>query len=209
MSDPGADYREAGFSRRLGFGVAPVLLLVDAVRAYLDPPSPLYLETGAAALEAMATLVGTARRHGVPVVYTTVVFDSPEGEDAPLFFRKVPSLRVFAAGSELGTVPEVIAPVRGEIVLTKKYASAFFGTTLATWLAHRRIDTVLIAGFSTSGCIRASALDALQHGFRPIVIRDAVADRNGAVHEANLFDLEAKYADVVGSAEALEYLSGA
>ena len=200
------DYRDAGFLQVLGFGSSPAVVVVDAVSAYVTPGSPLYLASGADAIEAMAELIGVARRHDVPLAFTTVAFDSADGSDAPLFFKKVPSLRVFARGSHLGAIPDAIAPAEGEAVFEKKYASAFFGTTLATWLALRAVDTVLIAGFSTSGCIRATALDTLQHGYRPMVVREAVADRGGGPHEANLFDLEAKYADVVPLAVALEYV---
>jgi maleamate amidohydrolase len=207
MTDLENDYRQAGFSSRLGFGVAPALLVVDAVRAYTDPDSPLYLKSGEAALDAMAQLLEAARRHSLPIAYTTIVLEAPEGRDAPLFFRKVPALRLFAQGSPFGEIPEKIAPREAEPVFKKKYASAFFGTTLSSWLSHERADTVLVSGFSTSGCVRASALDALQHGFRPIVVRDAVADRDRAPHEANLFDLDAKYADVVTLDDALEYIN--
>lgn len=206
MTDLTKDYRDAGFSQQLGFGSAPAVVVIDAVRAYVEPGSPLCLETGPAAVEAMARLLEAARAAAVPVAYTTVAFETPAGEDAPLFFKKIPSLGVLARGSELGEIPPAIAPAAGETVFEKKYASAFFGTLLSTWLALRRVDTVLIAGFSTSGCIRASALDTLQYGYRPIVVREAVADRGTGPHEANLFDLQAKYADVVTLDEAVEYL---
>jgi len=206
MMDSREDYRQAGFLRALGFGSYPAVVVVDAVSAYVEPESPMYLDSGADAIEAMAALIGAARQHDVPVAFTTVVFDSVDGADAPLFFKKVPSLRVFVRGSALGAIPDAIAPLKGEAVFEKKYASAFFGTTLATWLALRGVDTVLVAGFSTSGCIRATALDTLQHGYRPMVVREAVADRSGGPHEANLFDLEAKYADVVTLPDAVQYL---
>jgi maleamate amidohydrolase len=154
----------------------------------------------------MSEVLAAAREKGVPVAFTRVEYDSADGTDAPLFFKKVPSLKFLEAGSPLGQIAGRIAPRADETVFAKKYASAFFGTTLATWLANNRVDTVLITGFSTSGCVRASALDTLQHGFRPIVVREACADREGGPHEANLFDLDAKYADVVALSDALEYL---
>ncbi|MGH9292846.1 MAG: isochorismatase family protein [Acidimicrobiales bacterium] len=206
MSALDTDYDKAGFSRQLGYGKAPVALFVDAVRAYSEPSSPLYLPSAEAALTAMGRLLSQARRHGVPAVFTAVVFDSPEGREAPHFFAKVPSLSVFCQGSALGEMAEQIKPAAGEPVIEKKYASAFFGTTLSSWLAVRRIDTVLICGFSTSGCIRATAVDCLQHGFRPMVVKEAVADRDCAPHDANLFDINAKYGDVVTLEGALGYL---
>lgn len=207
MADSREDYRQAGFAQTLGFGSAPAVVVVDAVAAYVTEGSPMYLPSGHDAICAMAALLAAARSRGVPVAYTTVVFDSPDGTDAPLFFKKIPSLRVLARGSELGRIPEAIAPAGGEVVFEKKYASAFYGTTFATWLALHRVDTVLIAGFSTSGCIRATAVDALQHGYRPMVVREAVADRGSGLHEANLGDLEAKYADVVSLADAVGRLA--
>lgn len=197
-----ADYARAGFAARLGWGRAPALLLVDAVRAYTDAGSPLHLPSAPAALAAMGELVTAARDGGHPVVWTTVAY-RPGGHEAPLFRAKVPGLTAFEAGSPLGAWPAGHGPEPQDWVVTKHFASAFFGTDLASGLVARRVDTVVVAGFSTSGCVRASALDALQHGFRPIVVADAVADRDPGPHDANLFDLDAKYADVVELAEAV------
>jgi len=205
MSDLAGDYSAAGFSNRLGWGSSPAVVVVDAVAAYTEPGSPLYLQSGAAAVDAMATLLGAARAGGRPIAYTALAYRD-DLADAGLFGVKVPSLKVFTAGSRLGRWPEAIAPTADDWVVTKQYASAFFGTSLATWLTARRADTVVICGFSTSGCVRASALDALQSGFRPMVVRDSVADRDPRPHEANLFDLDAKYADVVDLADAVEHL---
>jgi maleamate amidohydrolase len=205
------DYQHAGFARRLGWGASPAVVLVDPVQAYAVPESGLFLKTAAAALDAMARLIAAAREAGVPVVYTAVRYADASCFEAPLFAAKVPALRAFVAGSPLGEFPAVIAPASGEHIVVKHYASAFAGTSLAAWLTAHRIDTVLLGGFSTSGCVRASAVDALQQGFRPMVVRQACADRTGdgepGPHEANLFDLDAKYADVVSLAEALEQLS--
>jgi len=197
-----ASYESAGFSRRIGWGSAAAVVVVDAVLAYAEPGSPLYLETGADAVVAMAALVHAAREGGCPTVHTAVHF--PRGAaDAPWFFAKVPALSVFEGSSRLGGWPEAIAPRSGDWVVKKHYASAFFGTDLASGLTTRGIDTVVVCGFSTSGCVRATALDALQYGFRPMVVRDAVADGGPGPQESNLFDLEAKYADVVSLEEAV------
>ena len=128
----------------------------------------------------------------------------PGGRDGGIFFRKLPALRCFEAGAhpELAAFDPALAPAPGETVITKQYASAFFGTTLASTLVDAGVDTLLIAGVSTSGCIRATALDACQHGFIPLVVREAVGDRHPAPHEANLFDLQAKYAEVVHLAQS-------
>jgi maleamate amidohydrolase len=198
-----ADYAKAGFARRLGWGRRPAVLLVDPALAYTDPASPLFLTAGQEAADALARLAGAARSAGVPVLWTAVRFADESCSEAPLFAAKVPALKVFAAGNPLGGFAPPLTPAPGEQVVVKHYASAFAGTALAAWLASHSIDTLVIGGFSTSGCVRASALDALQHGFRPIVVRDACADRDGGPHENNLFDLDAKYADVTALDEAL------
>jgi nicotinamidase-related amidase len=207
MDDLRTDYAAAGFRGRLGFGDRPVLLVVDIVRAYLEPGSPLYAGVEEA-VAAAARVVDAARASGVPVVFTRVEF-VPGGADGGVFYRKVPALRVLDAGSPLADFPDAPRPRAGEIVVTKQYASAFFGTSLASTLTAMGADTVIIVGLSTSGCVRASAVDALQHGFVPVVVREAVGDRDPRPHEANLFDLDAKYADVVGEAEVVTWLSGA
>lgn len=196
---------EAGFGGSAGFGRRPVVLVVDAVRAYLDTDSPLRLDAGAAAVEAMADVIAAARTSRIPVLYTRVTYPHGAQLDAPIFARKVPALSVFNAGSRLGEIAPAIAPV-GEPVITKSYASAFFGTDLAARLSSLTADTVVIVGFSTSGCIRATAVDAVQHEFTPIVVADAVADTSIERQRANLYDLNAKYADVITLADALSAL---
>lgn len=202
--DLSASYAKA-FAGHLQPGAKPALLIVDVVMAYLDPQSPLY----AAAEPALASnerLVAAARAAGVPVYFTNVEYQAG-GADGGYFFRKVPSLSAFMKGSPMGLFPPTLQPEPDDVVVTKQYASAFFGTSLASTLHSAGVDTLLITGFSTSGCVRASALDALQHGFIPLVVRDACADRHPAPHEANLFDLQAKYAEVVSEAEACAVIS--
>lgn len=199
------DAADTAFSGRVGWGRVPAVIVVDAVRAYSDPSSPLYLEAAAGAIAAMTALRDSAVRGGRHVIYTAVSF--PRGkEDAPLFFAKVPALRVFSNESRYTLWPDQLTPGAGDWVVRKHYASAFFGTDLAGSLTLRGVDTVVVCGFSTSGCVRATALDALQNGFRPIVVREACADRSVRAHDSNLFDLDAKYADVVSLAEALREL---
>jgi len=194
-------------SRTLVPGARPALLVVDFVRAYLVPGSPLYagVETARAAA---AKLLGLARAAGIPVMHTNVVYE-PGGADGGVFFRKLPALASFERGRcpELAAFAEGLEPRPGEPVFSKQYASAFFGTRLAESLRAAAVDTVLIAGVSTSGCVRATAVDACQHGFVPLVVREAVGDRHPAPHEANLFDLQAKYAEVIGLDEAERYLA--
>jgi nicotinamidase-related amidase len=194
----------ASFDGHLPFGKHPALLIVDVVMAYFDKASPLYAGVEDA-LASNERLLSAARKAGIPIIFTNVVYE-PGGANGGLFYRKLPVLNVFDAGSPLGAFPPSLQPAEGELVISKQYASAFFGTTLASTLTANRIDSVLITGLSTSGCVRASALDALQHGFAPFVVREACGDRHPAPHEANLFDLQAKYAEVISEADAIETL---
>lgn len=193
-------------SRTLEPGRRPALLVVDFVRAYLEPGSPLYAGVEDARAAA-ARLLASARAAGIPVMHTNVAYE-PGGADGGVFFRKLPALASFERGRHpgLAAFAEGLEPRPGEPVFTKQYASAFFGTQLAGVLKALEVDTLLIAGLSTSGCVRASAVDACQHGFVPLVVREAVGDRHPAPHEANLFDLQAKYAEVISLADAEAYL---
>ncbi|WP_371661387.1 isochorismatase family protein [Streptomyces sp. NBC_00280] len=200
------DYERAGLAGRLTPGTSPALLLVDPARAYVDPACPLYAGAGAeGAAEAMKELLSVARRAGIPVIVTRVLL-RPDGSDAGVFYRKVPSLRAFTAGSPYADFIDGLAPTEAELTVTKQYPSAFFGTALSTYLTSHGIDTLLIAGLTTSGCVRATALDAMQHGFVPVVVEEAVGDRDAGVHAANLFDIRHKIGEVWGMGQVAEYL---
>jgi maleamate amidohydrolase len=203
--DLDADYAKAGFDGRLAFGARAALVVVDVCMAYLDKASPLYAGVEAA-LASNVRLIAAARAADVPVIFTKVEYQAG-GVDGGMFYRKVPALAAFLKGSPLGAFPPEIVPRADELVVVKQYASAFFGTSLAATLRAIGVDTVLITGYSTSGCVRASALDALQHGFAPFVIREACGDRDPRPHEANLFDLQAKYAEVISEVEAIRNLA--
>jgi maleamate amidohydrolase len=202
-TDLTSNYSRA-FDGHLPFGKRPALIIIDVVMAYFEKDSPLYAGVEDA-LASNERVLAAARAANVPVIFTNVVFQAG-GLDGGLFYRKVPALKCFDAGSSLGAFPPTLQPGPGELVISKQYASAFFGTSLASTLTAQGIDTLMITGLSTSGCVRATALDALQHGFAPFVIRDACGDRHAAPHEANLFDLQAKYAEVVSDARALELM---
>jgi maleamate amidohydrolase len=195
----------SGFSGRVGWGARPAVVVIDLVRAYTHPDGPFALPDAQAAVEATAELVETARDKDVPVVWTVVRYAAGLA-DGGLFVRKVPALACFAedAAGDWGDL--ALEPAAGELVVVKQYASAFFGTSLATTLHTAGVDTLVIAGVSTSGCVRATAMDALNSGFRPQVVRDACADRTPALHDSNLADLDAKYADVIDLSEALDLL---
>lgn len=198
-----ANYTGA-FDGRIAFGQRPALVIVDVVMAYLDPASSLYAGVEAA-FASNVRLAAAARLAGVPVIFTNVSF-AKGGADGGLFYRKVPALKAFDEGSPLGAFATDLQPQDGDLVITKRYASAFFATHLASTLTALRVDTVLVTGFSTSGCVRATALDAMQHGFAPFVVREACGDRHPGPHEANLFDLQAKYAEVISEDQAAAHL---
>lgn len=206
QDDLSADYAGAGFGNHLEPGRRPALVCVDLVEAYFSPGAELYMGTDEC-LASAARVLAAARAAGVPVVHTKVSF-AEGGLDGGAFFKKVGALKQFVGDTALGAIRPEVAPVSGEVVLVKQYASAFFGTSLSSTLTAAGVDTLIVVGVSTSGCIRATAVDAIQHGFVPLVVRDAVGDRDPRPHEANLFDLQAKYAEVVGEAEVLAYLSG-
>lgn len=198
-----ANYKRA-FGKRIGFGARPALILIDFVEAYFDPDCPLYAGVEDALASAIR-LRDVARAAGVPVIYTNVVYDKG-GRNGGRFYQKSMVLHHFIAGSPMGAWPKGLTVGEDELVISKQYPSAFFGTSLAATLTSWGIDTLILTGLSTSGCVRATCVDTCSYGFIPIVVREAVGDRHPAPHEANLFDMDAKYADVVSEAEATAYL---
>ncbi len=202
-----ADYRQHGLAGRVGFGQSPALLVIDFIKAYTTPGSPLYAAPGVPdAVRASQPLLTAARAAAIPIIFTTVVYAS-DGRDGGIFVQKVPALRQLTHDSPLVAIVDELRPQPNELVIEKKYASAFFGTHLAATLTAMRVDTLIMVGCSTSGCIRASAVDGMQHGFRVIIPRECVGDRAPEPHLANLFDIDSKYGDVVSLAEVLTYLT--
>ena len=199
--------RSEGFHGRAGFGTKPALVVVDVNRGFTDPASPLVCDLEDV-VTAIRQLLEEARRAEIPIVFTTVSYTEGDKRTASAFIDKVPALLTLEAGSRWVEIDPRIAPQAGEPILNKLFASAFFGTALSSLLAANGCDSLIVTGASTSGCVRATAVDALQHGYRPIVPREAVGDRNPDAHAANLYDLDAKYADVVSVAEVIEHLEG-
>ncbi len=202
--DLSANYAGA-FSNHLEPGNKSALLIVDVIMAYLDPDSPLYAKAESA-LRANERLRNVAESANVPIIFTNLIYHE-EGFDGGYFLCKVPALNVCREGSPMGAFPPTLQPSSHNLVISKQYPSAFFGTSLASTLRYMGVDTLLITGFSTSGCVRATTVDAMQHGFIPMVVRDACADRHSAPHEANLFDLQAKYAEVISESAACDLLA--
>lgn len=209
MDDPGLpEQRERGLAGRQAAIRRPCLLVVDFSYGFTDPESPLGCDADKA-LEATARLLAAARELDVPRVFTRIEYDDAGREAAAAFLEKMPSLGILTPGSRWAEIDAAVAPAPGEPVLAKRFASGFFGTDLAALLADRGCDGVIVTGASTSGCVRATVVDALQHGYRVLVPREAVADRARSPHEAALFDIEAKYGHVVGVGDALAVLRGA
>jgi maleamate amidohydrolase len=197
--------KHTGFHGRAGFGERPALLVIDVNVGFTDPASPLVCELDDV-VAAIRQLLEEFRRAQLPVVYTTVSYGAGDKVAAAAFIDKIPALLTLEAGSRWVEIDPRIAPLPAEPVLNKLFASAFFGTPLASLLASAGCDSVVVTGASTSGCVRATAVDALQHGYRPAVPREAVGDRNPAAHEANLYDIDAKYGDVVSVDDVVAHL---
>lgn len=197
-------YDAAGFGAPVRRGERPAVVVVDFSRGFTEPGFP----TGAdlsAEVAATARLLEAARERTVPVAFTTIAFE-PHRRDGGAWLEKAPGLGVLQIGSELVDVDPRLPVGPDDPVITKKGASAFFGTNLAAILAAQRVDTVILCGATTSGCVRASAVDSVQYGYPTLVVRDCVGDRASGPHDANLFDIQAKYADVIELADALDYL---
>lgn len=197
-------YRAQNFGNRLGFGSRPALLIVDFVNGFNDPE---LLGGGniADAIGHTADFLPIARECRLPICFTRIVYE-PDGANAGAFAKKLPTLLELTEDNPASQVVPSLVPRTAEHVVRKTQASAFFGTDLAAWLRWRRVDTILIAGCTTSGCVRASVVDGISHNFRPIVIRECVGDRAQEPHEANLFDMQAKYADVLGKDDVVSHL---
>lgn len=202
-----AVYRRQNIGHPSGFGTSPALLIVDFVNGFNDPA----MFGGGnipQAIARTAMLLAAARHANIPVAFTRVVY-ADDGSDASIFCRKLPRLLALTEASQASQIVDALAPQPGEYVIRKTQPSAFFGTDLVGWLAQKRIDTVLVTGCTTSGCVRASVIDSMSHNFRTIVVSDCVGDRALAPHEANLFDMEQKYADLMTCDEVIAKLQAA
>ena len=202
-----SDNYKGVWGHRIGFGQSLALLMVDFMQGYTTPGAPLYAPAVVKAVDESRSLLAAARSHGQPVVHTNIRFHPGHFTDGGIWVRKAPVMTAMVDGNPQAAFCPDVAPLPHELVFTKQYASAFFGTSLASTLHAIGVDTVVIAGCSTSGCVRASAVDAMQHGFRTIVVRECVGDRHDAPHEANLFDIDAKYGDVVDKQTAIDRFS--
>lgn len=195
-------YAEDVFGHRIGFGERPALLVVDMIKAFADPAFPFGFDL-ADVLRSTCQLLASVRAKHIPIVFTTTAYDDPVTE-AGVWLRKMPALRELRTGAECTELMPDLLRRPHEPIICKKFASVFFGTSLASMLVSQAVDTLMIAGCTTSGCVRATAVDAVQHGFRPIIVGECIGDRLLDAHEASLRDLDAKYCDVVSLRKAIE-----
>jgi nicotinamidase-related amidase len=203
--DKHAIYQHAQLGHKLGYGKRPALVVVDFQIGFTAPERSPLAGNLDAEVAATNTLITAARKKQVPVIFTVVGYDPHRQDDAGLWPQKVPSLRLLTLGSELVDLDPRLNRSPEDLVIVKKYASGFFGTYLASTLTMKAVDTVVVTGCTTSGCVRATVMDALAHGFRPIIPIEAVGDRAQEPHEANLFDIGSKYGDVVPTQEVIDY----
>jgi maleamate amidohydrolase len=204
-----ADNNYAGvWDSRLGFGNKSAIIVIDLLQGYTTEGSALFAPGVVDCVAQMPDFLDLARAKGVPIIHTRVLYTAPNFEDGGVWIKKAPVLKDLVEGNPYAEFCEGVVPKAGEPVIVKQYASAFFGTSLVATLNGLGVDTLIITGCTTSGCIRATAVDAVQHGFRPICPRELVGDRHEGPHEANLFDINAKYGDVISKAEVMEYLNG-
>jgi len=199
-------FKARGFGIKIGFGERPALIVIDMVKGFTDPAMPLGADLDSQ-IAAQKPLLEVAHERAIPVLFSTVIYEEADIKDAGIWALKQTGPRTLTAGSEAVKVDPRLGMRPTDILLVKKYASCFFGTDLVPRLMNQRVDTLIITGCTTSGCVRATAVDALQHGYRVVVPREAVGDRNAEAHEANLYDIDAKYGDVVPLDEALALIS--
>jgi maleamate amidohydrolase len=197
--------KKRGFGRPIGFGKAPTLVVIDFQLGFTDPALPLGSNLDSQ-VAATAQLLDEARQARIPIYFTVVWYDEEGFADAGIWLSKSAGQSSLKAGSPAVELDPRLGRRPEEPTILKKYASAFFGTDLVSRLTARRVDTVVLVGCTTSGCVRATAVDALQHGFRPMVVKEGVGDRLQAAHEQSLFDMQIKYADVVSLDETISYL---
>lgn len=206
MSADKTDNYAGVYDNALGYGSRPALILIDFVQAYFEPENDLWANPRAA-LDSALRLREIAHEKDVPVIITNVVYDET-GLTGGVFFKKAKPLTNFLPNAPYNGWPKGLVPGAKDILLSKQYPSAFFGTSLSSTLTAAGIDTLLITGLTTSGCVRATCVDTCSYGFRPIVVEQACGDRHADPHTANLFDMNAKYGDVVSEESAATYLNG-
>lgn len=195
-----------GFGESIGFGKNPAVLVIDFIRGFTNSETQLGSNLEAE-IKSTKKLLKSARECDVPIIFTTVAYE-PHFKDGAYFIEKIPALKLLTIGSTASEIdPRLNREVISEALIVKKFASAFFGTNLSSLLNSEGIDTLIMVGCSTSGCVRASAVDGVQYGYRVVVAKDCVGDRSESAHEANIYDIETKYGDVANSKEIINYFN--
>ncbi|MCY4239960.1 MAG: isochorismatase family protein [Rhodospirillaceae bacterium] len=198
-------YKTQNFGNSSGWGRSPALLIVDFVNGFTDP-----VKFGGGniqeAIENTMVLLDACRSYRLPIIFTRVVY-ADDGSDNGVFCVKAPSLATLTEDNPDSHVVDALKPVDGELIARKQQPSAFFGTNLHSWLTMRGVDTIIQTGCTTSGCVRASVIDALSYNYRNVIVTDCVGDRATSPHEANLFDMGQKYGDLLTCEETLEALA--
>ncbi|MGI9494033.1 MAG: isochorismatase family protein [Geminicoccaceae bacterium] len=204
--DLDTNYARAGYHARQAWGNRPALVLIDFAVAYFDQASPLFGGEGCqTALDNAAKLSDVARAADVPVIFTEVKY-TPGGGNGGAFYAKVPALSCFDEDRTTSALAPPLKVEEGDVLVSKQYPSAFFGTSLDATLRWLKVDTLLLTGVTTSGCVRATCIDSISYGFITLVVEDAVGDRAEEPHQANLFDMSAKYADLLSTEQAADYM---
>ncbi len=198
-------FKERGFGHLIGFGKRPAMIIIDFINAFTDPSSPLGSELQNE-LKATVRLLTIFRKMKCPIYFTSVAYEDTNFKDAGLWALKQEGIKVLKSGSNEVLIDSRLNRRRSEAIIMKKFASAFFGTDLNSRLVFENIDTLVITGCTTSGCVRATAVDGLQNGYRCMIVKEAVGDRAISAHNQSLFDLNAKYADVISVKEAIQYM---
>ena len=199
-------FKERGFAKNIGFGKKPIILVIDMLNAFTNASLPLGTNQDSQ-LKVMSKILSLARKNNIPIYFTAVIYEDKDLSDAGLWFKKIKGLSTLRIGTREVEIDDRLERRQDEPIIIKKYASAFFGTDLISRINSQGIDTIILMGCTTSGCIRATAVDAIQLGLHPIIVEDAVSDRSENAHKQSLFDMQAKYADVIPSEKFISYLS--
>ncbi len=200
-------YEHAGLGSRLGFGKSSALIVVDMHTGFTDTDKSPFAGNFTKEIVVINKLIKTARKKQIPIIFTVICLDANNEYDAGLWIKKAPSLNKLTNNKELLEIDSRLMLKPEDTIIFKRYPSAFFATNLSTTLTMMRIDTLIITGCTTSGCVRATVVDSLSHGFRPIIPITAVGDRAQEPHESSLFDINSKYGDVLPTEEVLNYIS--
>lgn len=199
-------FQERGFGKVLGLGKKPCIIVIDMIKGFTDPSLPLGSKMDQE-VQNINRVIKAGRESGLPIIFTTIAYRDTPISAKLVWRRKMEGLNTLISGMDAVQVDPRLDFRESDELIEKSFASAFFGTNLISFMNSNRIDTLIVTGCTTSGCVRATVVDAVQYGYIPIVIEDAVADRSQMSHQQSLFDMKQKYADVVLTQDVVNYLS--